>query len=126
MLIGSEEELRWVTVPAACRDDEEDDAEGSGCLPEGSGELVLEGGEEEEGSALLPGTTTDDEDFVFVDEKERPRRRGPTSLANFGKQDLPRFFGHNYSSVNQIWNVSLATINFLYDYINHFIHNTVF
>lgn len=87
VLIGGEQELRWVSALAACRDDE-DDMEGSGCISEGSGGLVLEGGEEEGGSGQLPGITTDDEDFVFVDEKEQPRRRGPTPLAKFGKQNL--------------------------------------
>ena len=86
VLIGGEQELQWVSALAACQDDE-DDMEGSGCISEGSGGLVLEGGEGEGGSGQLPGITTDDEDFVFVDEKEQPRRRGPTPLAKFGKQN---------------------------------------
>ncbi|KAK7108960.1 hypothetical protein V1264_013091 [Littorina saxatilis] len=88
VLIGAEGELRWTsTLPAACREDN-DDTEGSDCLEEGSGGLVLEGGEgEEEGSGSLPSVATDDEDFVFVDNTKPPKpRRKPSSLVQFGRQ----------------------------------------
>ena len=65
----------------ACPEDD-DDKEGSGCdAVEGSGDLVLEG----EGSGRFPDSVTDDEDFVFVDEKEPARQTRPTPLAEFGE-----------------------------------------
>lgn len=95
VLIGAQHELRWVrSGSAACREGSGNDVtdDDTGCLsvPEGSGDLTLERKEEQEGSGQL-GPPTDDEDFVFVDEKKppKPKRRpaaGPTSLKEFSQK----------------------------------------
>ena len=90
VLMGAEGELRWTRVLAACPEGG-DGEEGSGCLEEeGSGGLVLGGGGEEdgeEGSGRFSPLNSDDEDFVFVEEKEHAGRRRPTPLAQFGKRE---------------------------------------
>ncbi|XP_076467896.1 uncharacterized protein LOC143298800 isoform X2 [Babylonia areolata] len=84
VLIGAEEELRWMLTTGGCSEDG-DDTEGSGCDMEGSGDLVVLGGGEED-SRPVTGDPTDDEDFVFIDEKESLKKADPTSLLEFGKK----------------------------------------